>query len=701
MVALPKPSTPLVSDVRVQQPEGLDANTLFVATRIEPDVLAKVVNAFKKSSVWDARRSKFANVPSTQTTLDKAAQLTRDYVTFFNALGTAVVAAARRRYSLSDKEVRTWRAPHGANGSLELCVANGTVLAQMVILHRAKDEIDEDSIRRCAILATEALFHHPERSRYPVLLICKGKCALVVADHAGAVVATVGDFTRSYVSKVSERSLFRLFCVLLHFHGCARAALGFDQSISKDKNDDEYIVAAGHKRRVLELLGTPEERACYGIIVRRVQGLREDGAKVLYIRDTWVAKKDIEDAAAEDATPSRDKESETVQVNDGDDSTDIIRSGHISVSPPTLLHRRQVQHARPLDHFHSLLELVSAMLDILRTFHAMYEDEQVQLLNITPLIFGLDDVHFKEVKGRTVSSGVCVDFAHVRELTRPPATDFIPHHACASIDVLIALVRKQPRSQTYSDTLESLFYVLCSVCLSASGAGHPHRYTCNVTTDTPLGDWRRSLDAALSSRTELVDIDAFRARVLGGMSSYFGPLHPCLEALHAALCPVLEEPEAEADTGSLYQPAEPQETSDDRKMIYEKFEAALTAALNELSQMEEKAWTPDMVKSKTSAVVRKPRATLRDLPVTSNAAKGSRKKGKNSAQPTTPKLFKTSKRKREDVVADTDADKEDVPPVKKRRAPATSGRVDKVTEPAEKPRGETTRKSARLLKRVG
>ncbi|KAL1701147.1 hypothetical protein EV121DRAFT_212778 [Schizophyllum commune] len=697
MVTPSKPSALLVGDVPIQQPAGLDPNTLFVAPRIDPDVLAKVVNAFKKSDAWDTKKSKFANVPSTQTTLDKAPQLTKDYVSFFNDVGGALVASCCRRYSLPEKEERTWRAPHGARGPLELCTEGGVVLAQMVILHRAKDEIDEDSIRRCAILATEALFHHPERSRYPVLLVCKGKCALVVADHAGAVVATVGDFTRSYVS--NERSLYRLFGVLLHFFGGARAALGFDQSISKDKKGDEYIVAGGHKRRVLELLGTPEERACYGIVVRRVQGLREDGAKVLYIRDTWVAKKDIEDVAAEAATLSRDKASETVQVNDRDDSTDIIRSGHISVSPPTLLHRRQVQLARPLDHFHSLFELVSAMLDILRDFHAMYEDAQLQHLNITPLIFGIDDAHAKEVKGLTVSSGICVDFTHVRELARPPAADFIPHHACASLDVLIATVRKQPRSQSYSDTLESLFYVLISICLSVSGAGHPQRSTCNVTTDTPLGHWRRSPDAALSSRTELVDIKAFRAQVLHNLSSYFEPLHRCLETLHAALYPVVDEPEAEDDDESADPPAEPQESSDDRKRIYRTFEAALTTTLDELSQMEEKAWTPDMEKRKASAVVPKPRATLGDLPVTNNAAKGSGKKGKkNSAQPTVPKPSKPSKRKRDDDVAETGVGKEDMPPAKKRRAPATSGKVDKVAEYADKPSQEPARRSARLAR---
>ncbi|KAL1679259.1 hypothetical protein EV122DRAFT_289649 [Schizophyllum commune] len=696
MVAPSKPTIPLVSDVRIQQPEGSDPSTLFVAPRVETDVLAKVVNAFKKSDAWDTKKSKFANVPSTQTTLDKAPQLTKDYVTFFNDVGAALVAASCRRYSLPEKEERTWRAPHGAKGPLELCAEDGVVLAQMVILHRAKDEIDEDSIRRCAILATEALFHHPERSRYPVLLVCKGKCALVVADHAGAVVATVGDFTRSYVS--NERSLYRLFGVLLHFFGGARAALGFDQSISKDKKGDEYIVAGGHKRRVLELLGTPEERACYGIVVRRVQGRREDGAKVLYIRDTWVARKDIEDVAAEAATLSRDKESETVQVNHRDDSTDIIRSGHISVSPPTLLHRRQVQHARPLDHFHSLFELVSAMLDIFRSFHTMYEDEQVQHLNITPLIFGLDDAHPREVKGHTVSSGVCMDFAHTRELSRPPSIDIIPHHACASLDMLIAMVRKQRRSQSYSDTLESLFYVLCSVCLSASGAGHPQRCSGNVTTDTPLGRWRRSPDAALSSRTELVDIKAFRAQVLHEMSSYFEPLHSCLETLHAAFYPVVDEPEAEDDAESADSPAEPQETSDDRKRIHGIFEAALTTTLDELSQMEEKAWTPDMEKRKASAIVPKPRATLRDLPVTNNAAKSSGKKGKNSAQPTVPKPSKPSKRKRHDAVADTGVGKEDMPPAKKRRAPATSGKVDKVAEYADKPSQEPARRSARLAR---
>ncbi|KAI4527620.1 hypothetical protein K525DRAFT_264003 [Schizophyllum commune Loenen D] len=692
MVAPSKPSAPLVCDVPIQQPAGLDPNTLFVAPRIDPDVLAKVVNAFKRSDAWDTKKSKFANVPSTQTTLDKAPQITKDYVSFFNDVGGALVAASCRRYSLPEKEERTWRAPHGAKGPLELCAEDGVVLAQMVILHRAKDEIDENSIRRCAILATEALFLHPERSRYPVLLVCKGKCALVVADHAGAVVATIGDFTRSYATKDNDGCLYRLFCVLLHFYGGARAALGFDQSISKDKKGDEYIVAGGHKRRVLELLGTPEERACYGIVVRRVQGLREEGDKVLYIRDTWVAKRDIEDVAAEAATLSRDEESETVRVNDRDDSTDIIRSGHISVSPPTLLHRRQVQHARPLDHFHSLSELVSAMLDILRSFHTMYEDEQVQHLNITPLIFGLDDAHPKEVKGHTVSSGVCMDLTHLRELSRPPSIDIIPHYACASLDVLIAMVRKQARSQSYSDILESLFYVLCSVCLSASGAGHPQRCSGNVTTDTPLGRWRRSPDAALSSRTELVDIKAFRAQVLHKMSSYFEPLHPCLETLHAAFYPVVEEPEAEDDTENLHPPAESQ---DDRKIIHGKFEAALTTALDVLSQMEEKAWTPDMEKRKASAIVPKPRATLRDLPVTNNAAKGSGKKRKNSAQPTVPKLSKPSKRKREDAVADTGAAKEDVPPVKKQRVPATSG----VAEPADKPRKEAARRSARLLAR--
>ncbi|KAI5828087.1 hypothetical protein K523DRAFT_307978 [Schizophyllum commune Tattone D] len=698
MVAPSKPSAPLVCDVPIQQPAGLDPNTLFVAPRIDPDVLAKVVNAFKKSDAWDTKKSRFANVPSTQTTLDKAPQLTEDYVTFFNDVGGALVAASCRRCSLPGKEERTWRAPHGAKGALELCAGDGVVLAQMVILHRAKDEIDEDSIRRCAILATEALFHHPERSRYPVLLVCKGKCALVVADHAGAVVATVGDFTRSYATKDNDGCLYRLFCVLLHFYGGARAALGFDQSISKDRKGDEYIVAGGHKRRVLELLGTPEERACYGIVVRRVQGLREDGAKVLYIRDTWVAKKDIEDVAAEAATLSRDKASETVQVNDRDDSTDIIRSGHISVSPPTLLHRRQVQHARPLDHFHSLFELVSAMLDILRNLHAMYEDAQLQHLNITPLIFGIDDTRIKEVKGFTVSSGICVDFAHVRELARPPAADFIPHHACASLDVLIATVRKQTRSQSYSDTLESLFYVLSSICLSVSGAGHPQRYTCNVTTDTPLGHWRRSPDAALSSRTELVDIKAFRAQVLHNLSSYFEPLHRCLETLHAALYPVVDEPEAEDDAESADSPAEPQETSDDRKIMHGLFEAALTTTLDELSQMEEKAWTPDMEKRKASAIVPKPRATLRDLPVTSNAAKGSGKKGKkNSAQPTAPKSSKSSKRKHEDTVADTGVDKEDVPPAKKRRVPVASGKGGKVSKPAEEP----TRRSTRLKAQSG
>ncbi|KAL1730791.1 hypothetical protein EV714DRAFT_283881 [Schizophyllum commune] len=696
MVAPSKPSAPLVCDVPIQQPAGLDPNTLFVAPRIDSDVLAKVVNAFKKSDAWDTKKSKFANVPSTQTTLDKAPQLTKDYVTFFNDVGAALVAASCRRYSLPEKEERTWRAPHGAQGPLELCAGDGVVLAKMVILHRAKDEIDEDSIKRCAVLATEALFHHPERSRYPVLLVCKGKCALIVADHAGAVVATVGDLTRSYVSKDNEGSLYRLFGVFLHFYGGARAALGFDQSISKDKKGDEYIVAGGHKRRVLELLGTPEERACYGIVVRRVQGRREDGAKVLYIRDTWVARKDIEDVAAEAATLSRDKESETVQVNDRDDSTDIIRSGHISVSPPTLLHTRQVQHARPLDHFHSLFELVSAMLDILRSFHAMYEDEQVQHLNITPLIFGLDDAHPKAVKGHTVSSGVCVDFAHVRKLSRPPSIDIIPHYACASLDVLIAMVRKQARSQSYSDILESLFYVLCSICLSASGAGHPQRCSGNVTTDTPLGRWRRSPDAALSSRTELVDIKAFRAQVLHEMSSYFEPLHPCLETLHAAFYPVVEEPEAEDDTENLHPPAESQ---DDRKIIYGKFEAALTTALDVLSQMEEKAWTPDMEKRKASAIVPKPRATLGDLPVTNNAAKGSGKKGKkNSAQPTVPKPSKLSKRKRDDAVADTGVGKEDMPPAKKRRAPVTSGKVDKVAEYADKPSQEPARRSARLAR---
>ena len=306
-----------------------------------------------------------------------------------------------------------------------------------------------------------------------------------------------------------------------------------------------------------------------------------------------------------------------------------------------------------------------------------------------------------------------MDFAHVRKLSRPPSIDIIvrlvislpslfilterqPHYACASLDVLIAMVRKQARSQSYSDILESLFYVLCSICLSASGAGHPQRCSGNVTTDTPLGRWRRSPDAALSSRTELVDIKAFRAQVLHEMSSYFEPLHPCLETLHAAFYPVVEEPEAEDDTENLHPPAESQ---DDRKIIYGKFEAALTTTLDELSRMEEKAWTLDMEKRKASAVVPKPRATLGDLPVTNNAAKGSGKKGKkNSAQPTVPKPSKLSKRKRDDAVADTGVGKEDMPPAKKRRAPATSGKVDKVAEYADKPSQEPARRSARLAR---
>ena len=56
----------------------------------------------------------------------------------------------------------------------------------------------------------------------------------------------------------------------------------------------------------------------------------------------------------------------------------------------------------------------------------MYEDEQVQHLKITPLIFGLDDAHPKEVRFRSLSPvDISSDTSYYRSKDTPSLQAFV------------------------------------------------------------------------------------------------------------------------------------------------------------------------------------------------------------------------------------------------------------------------------------
>ncbi|KAL1739746.1 hypothetical protein HDZ31DRAFT_23798, partial [Schizophyllum fasciatum] len=394
MVAPSKASTATPA-VSLEVLDSASANKIVLGPQVVPATLAKIVTKVKNSSVWDKEGQKFSCMPESKSRPSVAAQA-KAYVAFFNNLTAVLVEACQAHHSPAADDGRTWSAPRGGSGPLELRAADGTVLAQLLV--KDARTVTVASLHQCAEIASAALLADPLRSRYPVLAIGGGDLFLVVADRAGATAVKLVTLRAKYATTKAAQQLCDAVHLLLRVLVGSLSSLGFDGTISKDAHGAELVIVAGKQLRVLETLGSPESWAAERSVVRRVEGA--DDAGDAYVRDSWVSRDEI--AQDERITASlagmegvaTHVSHEIVQVEGQDDSTTIIRP---DADEMQIVHRRQLFHVRPLEKFTSKYELLAVFKDLIDTLLKLYEEKQIHHHNLSLGVLGVDSSRMKKV----------------------------------------------------------------------------------------------------------------------------------------------------------------------------------------------------------------------------------------------------------------------------------------------------------------
>ncbi|TRM67099.1 hypothetical protein BD626DRAFT_581789 [Schizophyllum amplum] len=515
---------------------------------ITPAALSNIYDEFKCSNSWDKEKDTFNNFPSTRLSKDKRSAAV---VEFLNGIGDNLSAICEKHgYGTLNKK-RQWTAPQNGKGPLVLTTMDGTILSELHI-HPKAESPTKEMLYDGVVAATALMRTNPDRFRGIVLLLCDGILHVVAVDPYGAIWIDGYSFKQAWsqTQKLGPRNqrLLAFLSALMALHVGPTSSLGVDPTIQRGTDGDiDRIKVGDWNYGVLEVLGTPDDWVAQQAIVRRVVTLAPRGPKIqLYVKDSWVTKADM------------DMDMKIMKRLEGTEGVATLYDARIvpktalmclpgrPMGEEALVHHRQLMsHAgKPIERFGSKYELLSVFIDVVDAISDIHNSGRTVLHpDLTHRNLAIDVENVMQVQGKPVARGLLVPNVRAQGVAQvqpqgytiisPNGVDAWTH---ASLNVLNAASRNTPYQRTLADDLQSIFIGLLTVCLSVSGAGHPHRYTCKPWEDTPLSDWNKSADAALANRTRvLMDPNIFKSEVLDAMSPYFDDLHGCLEQLRAAI----------------------------------------------------------------------------------------------------------------------------------------------------------------------
>ncbi|KAL1741474.1 hypothetical protein HDZ31DRAFT_66897 [Schizophyllum fasciatum] len=474
------------------------------------------------SEFWDEKTKKFRYAPpNPKGRRVDALQRGKDYADYFADIGDTLVAAWNKHRTPKASDQREWR--YLQDGNLVLYDAGNDIDLCEVRTHGKPNMAN--FVQECAEDASALLRDDPNRSRGVIMLLRRSRLQIVIADVQGAVCADVVDFEKRY----EMEQVAPIVSALLAIHISPISVFGFDSTITLGiRGQKDWIYAADKQRCVEEVLEDYTDRGLRKTVVRQVSDSDEDTSNVRHVKDDWVSRGEL--SQEEDIRKLLEGIVTVIPMHTAlvpycgstyqKDETAIIRPDEHAGKG--LVHRRQTYcPTKPLKRFDDLFELLSAFRDYVKTYFHIHKKHGIIHMNITSACVGISMTQHKMLKGRRVRSGVFLDFGHARVFgERCYPVEFDPDHAFASIEILVAMSRKQAYKVNFSDGVQALFNVFLAACLP---------------DDAPaLAYWRHSVDTALWHRTRIMtDEDEFRQEILDKLSPSFAPVIPHLVELRA------------------------------------------------------------------------------------------------------------------------------------------------------------------------